>query len=151
MDRVELIWVILRLQYCRGMNYKLFIMCMVMTGLTSMAIAQDEGALTESTYKMVKQEAVKILLPGAGTLKGTVKVLNEKGIVPLAFIDIKKAKQLQADQKGYFEVELDTGRYEITISGAGYKNLVIKDFEIKWGKKRTIEVSLATSKGFEKK
>ncbi|PCH94147.1 MAG: hypothetical protein COB85_05920 [Bacteroidetes bacterium] len=117
-------------------------------GLTG--FGQENDVATESAFTVEKENKVKILMPGTGTLKGTVYVLNEKNVIPLAFIDIKNGKQLQANKDGYFEVEVDTGNYEISITSAGYKDLIIKDFRIKWGKELTLKVSLANEKGLRK-
>ena len=117
----------------------------------SIGYSQGKDADTVSHYTKGKINSVEQVLPGAGKLKGTVYILNTKITIPLAFIDVRKGKQVQADAKGNFELELDTDTYTIKVSIAGYEDLVIKDFTIKWGKEHNISVYLATSKGFEKK
>ncbi len=117
--------------------------------VTTIGFSQDNDS-TKSTYTVGKVNPVKNLLPGAGTLKGTVYIRNEKTVVPLAFIDVEGTKRIQADTKGNFEMELDTGTYKITISSVGYKDAIINGFTIKWGKEHNITVSLASTKGFRK-
>jgi len=124
----------------------------ILSLLLSAAIgfSQESTAITKSIYSIEKKNPVEILLPGAGTLKGTIHIADKKTVLPLAFIDIEKGKQLQADTKGYFELEMDTGSYDIRISSVGYKDLLIKDFRVIWGTEITIKVSMAIEEGFRK-
>ena len=130
------------------MKHILLILSLV--ALAAIGYSQVHKTVRESSYILGKETKVEKLLPGAGTLKGNVYILHEKVAIPLAFVDVENGKQVQADKKGYFELELDTGTYNIKISSVGYKDLIIKDFTIKWGKQHYIAVSLAASKGFEK-
>ena len=130
------------------MKHIFFVLFLSLAG--TVGFSQDSSPVKESTYTVGKEIPVKNFLPGAGTLKGNVQVLDLKTAVPLAFIDVEKVKRIQSDKKGYFEIELDTGTYNIIISSAGYEDLVIVDFVIKWGKEKNIVVSLANSEGFKK-
>ena len=90
--------------------------------------AQTKG---KSTFELGKTKLQKDPIPGEGSLIGVVCVLGKKAKVPLALIEMKGGRSIQADTKGKFKLTMEQGVYTVNIACSGYEDLVIEDLEVK--------------------
>ena len=104
--------------------------------------AQTKG---KSTFELGKTKLQKDPIPGEGSLIGVVCVLGKKAKVPLALIEMKGGRSIQADTKGKFKLIMEQGVYTVNIVCSGYEDLVIEDLEVKEGVDHYINIKLATT------
>ena len=117
-------------------KYTLLLSALIIISLPGMA--QEE-----SKFHIGKETKVTEVIPGLGMIKGTVHALHYLEHLPETMIDVADGRQIEVDKHGHFEFEINAGSHKVTVSHAGFRDLVIENIVITEGHETHINIGLA--------